>query len=439
MRGHDRGRFTDTPCTTHGEAVHVTEPASYTVYVGIDWATTSHEVCVLSPERAVVATRRVAHTAAGLDELVALLATFGSATAVAIGIEMPRGALIEALLAHGYPVYAINPKQSDRFRDRHTVAGAKDDRLDAFVIADALRTDRPCFRRVQPDEATVLQIREYSRIDAELRDEQSRLTNRLREQLYRYFPQALTLCPAVDEPWVWALLAMASTPAAAARLRRPRLAACLKAHRIRRLTADEVHAALATRAMVESAGTIAAASAHVALLLPRLALVHAQQRTCAAALTHLLETLSAAHDTDPSAPTPSDVQILRSLPGVGLKTVAALFAEAADAIATRDLAALRAHAGIAPVTKRSGTRCVVVMRHACSGRLRTALYHASRVSAQCDAGAKQMYAALRARGHSHGRACRSVADRMLRILMAMLRTGTTYVTPTPAAPVMQPA
>ena len=321
----------------------MTEPAACTVYVGIDWATTSHEVCVLSPERAVVATRRVAHTAAGLDELVALLTTFGSATAVAIGIEMPRGALIEALLAHGYPVYAINPKQSDRFRDRHTMAGAQDDRLDAFVIADALRTDRPCFRRVQPDEAAVLQIREYSRIDAELRDEQSRLTNRLRERLSRYFPQALTLCPAVDEPWVWALLAMASTPAAAARRRRPRLAACLRTYRIRRLTADEVHAVLATRTMVESAGT------------------------CAAALTHLLETLSAAHDTDPSAPTPSDVQILR------------------------------AHAGIAPVTKRSGTRCVVVMCRACSGRLRTALYHASRVSAQCDAGAKPMYAARRAR------------------------------------------
>jgi len=153
------------------------------------------------------------------------------------------------------------------------------------------------------------------------------------------------------------------------------------------------------------------------------------------ALTRLLETLSDAHDSDPTAPTPSDVQILRSLPGVGLKTVAALFAEAADAIATRDLAALRAHAGIAPVTKRSGTRCVVVMRHACSGRLRTALYHAARVSAQCDAGAKQMYAALRARGHSHGRACRSVADRMLRILMAMLRSRTIYLAP----PTSQPA
>lgn len=411
----------------------MTEAVEYPVYVGIDWATAMHELCVLSAARAVLATRRIPHSAAGLDELVAVLATFGAPATVAIGIEMPRGALIEGLLAHGYPVYAINPKQSDRFRDRHSMAGAKDDRLDAFVIADALRTDLPCFRRVRPDEATVLQIREYSRMDDELRDEFVRLTNRLREQLYRYFPQVLTLCPAVDEPWLWTLLGLAATPEAAQRLRRSRLGACLKAHRIRRLTADDVHAALAAPTITVSPGTIAAASAHVALLLPRLRLVHAQRRTCADALTTLLETLSETPDDDPTASTPSDVQIIRSLPGVGLKTVATLLAEAADAISARNLAALRAHAGIAPVTRSSGTRRVVVMRQACNGRLRTALDHASRVAAQCDATAKALYATLRARGHSHGRACRSVADRMLRILMAMLRDGTVYETRTPAA------
>lgn len=78
------------------------------------------------------------------------------------------------------------------------------------------------------------------------------------------------------------------------------------------------------------------------------------------------------------------------------------------------------------------------MRHACSARLRTALYHAARVSAQCDARSREVYAALRGRGHSHGRACRSVADRMLRILVAMLREGTLYV-PAPVRMLDQPA
>jgi transposase len=397
----------------------------YQWFVGIDWATQQHEVAILDPMRHVHDTFQVPHTTDGIAALLARLRSYGDPATVAIGIELVRGQLIEALVERAYPVYAINPKQSDRFRDRHSVAGAKDDRLDAFVLADSLRTDRPCFHRVQPDEAAVLLLREWSRMEDELREEQSRLTNRLREQLYRYCPQWLTLCPAADEPWFWALLHVAPTPEAARRLRRPRVAACLQAHRIRRLSADSVVEVLRAPPIVVTPGTIAAASAHVALLLPRLELVAAQRKTCIATLTAQLDAL-ATPDDGPEGGPPTDVTIVRSLPGVGQKTVAALLAEASQALAARDLAALRAHAGIAPVTRRSGTRRVVHMRHACSARLRTALYHAARVSAQCDARSREVYAALRARGHSHGRACRSVADRMLRILMAMLRAGTTY-------------
>lgn len=198
----------------------------YLWFVGIDWATQMHEICVLDPLRVVRETFRVPHTADGVKELLARLSCYGPPETVAIGIELTRGQLIEALVERAYPVYALNPKQSDRFRDRHSVAGAKDDRLDAFVLADSLRTDRPCFHRVQPDEAAVLLLREWSRMEDELREEQTRLCNRLREQLYRYCPQWLTLCPAADEPWFWALLELAPTPDAARRLRRPRVAAC---------------------------------------------------------------------------------------------------------------------------------------------------------------------------------------------------------------------
>lgn len=398
----------------------------YQLFVGIDWATQMHEVCIVDPLRVVRETFRVPHSAEGVKELLARLARYGPPETVAIGIELTRGQLIEALVERAYPVYALNPKQSDRFRDRHSVAGAKDDRLDAFVLADSLRTDRPCFHRVQPDEAAVLLLREWSRMEDELREEQGRLSNRLREQLYRYCPQWLTLCPAADEPWFWALVELAPTPDVARRLRRARITACLRTHRIRRVTVDTVMATLRAPAMVVTPGTIAAASAHVALLIPRLALAHAQRKTCAATLAAQLDTLATPRDGPEADGAPSDVAIVRSLPGVGVKTVAALLAEASHAIAARDLAALRSYTGVAPITRRSGTRCVVHMRHACSARLRTALYHAARVSAQCDTRSRAVYTALRARGHSHGRACRSVADRMLRILMAMLRARTLY-------------
>jgi len=103
-----------------------------------------------------------------------------------------------------------------------------------------------------------------------------------------------------------------------------------------------------------------------------------------------------------------------------------MFAEAAQLLAERDYHGLRSHSGIAPVTHQSGKRKQVVMRQACNGRLREALYHWARISVQHDERSAIVYAASRGRGHTHGRALRSVADRLLRILIAMLKTRTLY-------------
>jgi transposase len=122
-----------------------------------------------------------------------------------------------------------------------------------------------------------------------------------------------------------------------------------------------------------------------------------------------------------------DVEILRSLPGVGRMVTATMLTEATGPLAQREYATLRAYAGAAPVTKRSGKRTWIVhMRHACKQRLRDALYHWSRVSIQRDPAARAYYDVLRTRGHGHARALRSVADRWLRILVAMLKTRTLY-------------
>ena len=99
---------------------------------------------------------------------------------------MTQGPVVEALLERGFCVYGINPKQLDRFRDRFTVAGAKDDRRDAHVLADSLRTDRHAFRRLSNDEPVIVQLREWSRMADELQQERARLASRMREQLWRY-------------------------------------------------------------------------------------------------------------------------------------------------------------------------------------------------------------------------------------------------------------
>jgi hypothetical protein len=211
----------------------------YDLYVGVDWATEAHQVCLLSSDGTPLGELSVPHTGAGLAALRAELQRRVSDPArIAVAIEVPHGAVVDALLDHGCHVFAINPKQLDRFRDRHTVAGAKDDRRDAFVGADALRTDRRAFRRLQAEDPRVLHLRELSRLHGELVEEQGRLTNRLREQLWRFYPQLLTLSPAADEPWLWALLEQAPTPAQGRRLPVSAVRVLLARHRIRRLTAD---------------------------------------------------------------------------------------------------------------------------------------------------------------------------------------------------------
>jgi len=196
------------------------------------------------------------------------------------------------MLERGFHVCALNPKQLDRFRDRYTVAGAKDDRRDAFVLATALATDQPAFRALAPEDPLIIELRDWSRMEDELREEWGRLASRLREQLHRFYPQALVLCPAADEAWFWALVELAPTPTAASRLRRAAVVTLLREHRIRRLTADQVLAALQSPALRVAPGTVKAASAHVALLLPRLDLVDRQRRDCARRLEGLLEALA---------------------------------------------------------------------------------------------------------------------------------------------------
>ncbi len=398
----------------------------YRWLMGIDWASQTHRVCLLDAQGKQIEMFDTAHSNSGIEALLVRLERMsgGDLSQVAVAIEVPRGAVVEALVERGAHVYAINPKQLDRFRDRYSPAGAKDDSRDAFVLADSLRTDQHCFRRVEPDAPEIIELREAGRIDEELGEERRRLTNRLREQLNRYWPQLLTLCPAADEPWLWALLARASEPAMARRLTRGKVAAVLKEKRIRRLAAAEVLSAFRTAALPVAPGTVQAASAHVRLLAEQVQLVHRQRQANQTRLRELVERLETAEE--PGEGKFADVKVLRSLPGVGLRVTAALLGEAGQALARRDYGALRTHAGLAPITRQSGKSRRVRMRRACNKRLRNAMYHWARVSSQHDTHSKARYAALRARGHSHARALRSLADRLLAQLIAMLKHGSLY-------------
>jgi len=230
----------------------------YRIYVGIDWATEAHQACVLDYTGRILAERTLAHTGEAVTAFAQWLHALagGVPRQAAIAIEVPRGAVVETLVEHGFHLYAINPKQLDRFRDRHSMAGAKDDRRDAFVLSDSLRMDRPHFRRIDLDDPLVIQLRELSRVDEDLAREANRLTNRLREQVHRFYVQVLKLCPSADEPWLWALLELAPSPAAGGRLQRKTIERLLRQYRIRRLSAQDVLAALRAPALRVAPGVV---------------------------------------------------------------------------------------------------------------------------------------------------------------------------------------
>ena len=131
-------------------------------FVGIDWASQSHQVCLVDAHGECLGKRAVANSGWGIEELCDWLIACTGATPEVIGvaIEMTQGPVVEALLERGFCVYGINPKQLDRFRDRFTVAGAKDDRRDAHVLADSLRTDRHAFRCLANNEPVIVKLRE---------------------------------------------------------------------------------------------------------------------------------------------------------------------------------------------------------------------------------------------------------------------------------------
>jgi transposase len=401
------------------------QPLPYEWFVGIAWGSQQHQVSVLDRDRRRVGERVVDHDGASLARLADWLWTLsaGQPQRVAVAIEVPRGAMVEGLLEHGFHLFALNPKQLDRFRDRHSVAGAKDDRRDAFVLADSVRTDQPSFRRLHLDAPQLILLRELSRAEETLLAEFRRSANRLREQLHRFYPQMLQLCSAADEPWLWDLIDLVPTPAHTALLNEAQVQRVLKAHRIRRVTGKEVLTCLQMQALPVAPGAAEAAQAHCQLLLPCLRVLTEQLQACSQQVSALLSTLA---EEPGEGERPSDVAIVLSLPGVGRKITAWLFAEAAQPLAERDYQMLRTHSGVAPVTKQSGKRRQVVMRRGCNPRLRHALYHMARVAMQRDAHFNSVYTTLRAKGQRHGQALRNIGDRLLRMLVAMLRHRTCY-------------
>ena len=424
--------------------------AQPTFFAGIDWGSTSHQVCVLSSEGTVLGEKAFPHSGEGLAQLLdwILTCTNCEAADVAVAIELPHGPVVDSLLDRKFQVFSINPKQLDRFRDRFSPAGAKDDRRDARVLADAIRTDPDCLRELDPLDPEIIQLREWSRMYDSLTIQQTQLIHRFRDQLWRYYPQFLELKQNLSSPWVWKLWKLIPTPEDAHRRRPASVNTLLKKHRIRRIKGKQVIEILRAKPVCTASGVIEATTCHIAFLIEQLEVVAIQIQRLKESMNTTIEALCGNEDassdregtpadqeaeetiptdiTPQDADEPTDVEILLSVPGIGPIVLAALLSEAHSPLKTRNYQALRCLSGVAPVTRRSGKSNRVVRRRACQKRLVNALYHWGRVAIQHDPICKAKYDSLRGRGHSHPRALRSVTDRLLAVVCTMLRNRTLF-------------
>jgi transposase len=396
-------------------------------FVGVDWGSEKHQVCILDRQGTIAGERSFPHGGAGLAELGDwLLSITGAADTVAVAIEVPHGPVVDSLIDRGFAAYTINPKQLDRLRDRFSIAGAKDDRRDGYTLADGVRTDRRLFRRLHVADPRLVELRAWSRLAEELTEERVRLSNRVHHELWRYMPQLSKLTDDLAAPWFLELWTLAPTPTKARQLRKSTIERLLKQHRIRRIDAETVLRTLREPAIKVADGVVEAASVHMRSLIARLRVVNRELREAGRQLDKICTVIGDTDAASGDCLQRQDVIILKSMPGIGRINLAALLAEGSGPLSRRDYPALRTLCGAAPVTKRSGKSCIVIMRYAAHVRLRQTVYHWARSATQHDPKSKARYTALRQRGHSHGRALRGVADRLLGLACVLLQKQTPF-------------
>jgi transposase len=381
------------------------------VTVGVDWAKDNHAVCVLDADGEPVERVTVTHTAAGLARLSGLLAGYEVA---GVGIERPDGPVVDRLLAAGLTVFVIAPAQVKSLRGRYGSAGNKDDRFDAYVLADTVRTDRRRLSPLRPDSPATIGLRALGRARQDLIGHRVAVANQLRAHLQTALPGVVGLFHALDAPVSRAFLAEFSTQDAVDALTVTQLADWLRAHNSHR---SNPHLLLQRLNAAPRGATGAHGRALAGIT-----------RAYLAALTAIAEQITALQDQLADAlATHPDRDIFTSLPRAGTVRAARLLAEIGDARGRFPTAAsLAGLAGVTPSTRQSGQVRVIAFRWAVDKQLRAAVCDFAADSRHTNPWAAQLYAQARARGHRHPHAVRILARAWLNVIWKCWTTNTPY-------------
>ena len=379
---------------------------------GIDWARDDHAVSIVDGRGCQVHRSAVEHNAAGLRELLGLLARTGVAE---VAIERPDGPVVDALLAAGITGVVISPNQVKNLRGRYGSAGNKDDRFDAFVLADTLRTDRARLRPLVPDSPVTVALRAVVRARRDLVAHRVAVANQLREHLKRVFPGPLGLFTDLDSAISLKFLTRFDCQDRADWLTPKRLGAWLKSARYTGRTDPATLHGRLTAAPRGATGEHGAAHAHIT-------------RALVTTLTSLVEQITAlSEQIGEQLGDHADAHIFTSLPRSGTVRAARLLAEIGDCRARFPTPeALMCLAGVAPSTRQSGKMRSVGFRWACDKQLRDAVCDFANDSRHANPWAADLYERARARGHDHPHATRILARAWLYIIWHCWQTNTPY-------------
>jgi transposase len=390
------------------------------LHVGVDWAEAEHAACLLDAAGAVVRRLTIPQRRAGLARLrAAITAVEPEPAAVLVAIERPDGLLVDGLLEAGYVVYALNPKAVDRYRERTRLSGGKTDPADAELLARILVTDRDRHQPLRPSSVVVEELRLLARQDEVAGRDQTRVQNRLRQDLLAAFPAVLDAFPDLATRSALRFLERWPSATEAGALSEAEIVAFLReqGHSRADAAAARVHAALHADVLAAPAHLAEARAGAIRLAARQLLLLREQR----AAWEKRLRALLAGDRAHP------DGEILLSLPGLDARLAARVLGEIGDRRERFPTpAALQSYAGTAPVTKASGRTRVVVARTACNRFLRQALLRWAFCSLTTSVWARAFYDQHRQGGKTHYAALRILANRWLVILHHLLATGQRY-------------
>ncbi|GHO42228.1 IS110 family transposase [Ktedonospora formicarum] len=376
-------------------------------YVGLDWSDTHHDVVVLDEAGHQVGIQRFAHSHQGLHHLKDFLLGIASRPEdLACIVETNHGLLITFLLEAGIPVYPVNPKTANKLRK---TAGAKTDRIDAYLLAKTGRFDLPDLRRLSPDSPIIAELKTLTRDQDALIQSQTRLVNQLTACLKEYYPVSLKLFGKLHQPSTLLFLQAYPTPTAAAAASLEEIEALLK-------SCKYPHARRAALEMVEQL--------HSQELTANEVIVRAKSRLMLSLVRQLLPLLEDIKSYDKEIATlflkHPDHDLWQSLPRAAQRLAPRLLAEWGDDRARyRDAQSVQELAGTAPVPFQSGNFSKAHKRFACLKPLRNVLYQFAWQTTRQDAWAREYYQRKRMEGKTHSMAVRCLANVWVRIIYRM--------------------